>query len=782
MKKKAIKLATSTAIAASAFVAAAPANQADAAVNVDQLVKDAENAAGALKWAISVEGTADGKTAPHALYNLTKDTNKAAQAAVAKASGAQKVLYTARLQAVELQISRAMAYIDGITAGKKIEGDTATLNAAIAAKDLDKVEDAYHKMTKEYRKQAALLDRVYGQSTRDVIRNATKKPAEAAIEAVKVDVTVKMHLDAADKAIKANDLKAAGESLEKAQAWLDKVSATFKAELTKSSEDVVNALPLKVSSVSALDKTTVEVKFTKAVDVASVSHFAFDNNLSVSSVVLSTDKKVATLKTTTQVEGKTYTLSYKGENTGKNFTVGKSAADDKLTVDATDVARFDKGTSRLYVVTLKNPDGSVFKGKAKVDLQKLTSALKANGVTTDAGTAILQSVNGVTGVASTNGFNANITTWEGLVNDGKLNIIVANASLANTTSVGVAPVITMNSKADNVFDADDKSVEGGAVIFLEQAANATNNLFTDIDVKYVNKDANFFTATTTGGTVEVKYNYDSNDIYQVNGNAVTEADFESKLSKADRIDVNYQNNAKNGQSIFNITVDHNTADLTVTTPSKGTLRVTNSYYTLVGTAQPGYTVHVYRNNGNNAVHDSGEQLIGKVVADSNGNWSLGVNLDTNQLNDFVVVQEITGVTVANGKAGVQVKLQHGNYIITGAVFADTNTNGSVDLGEVATITTTSGDTVKIADGASITVKDFDGTYATFTNGVNNTKIEKDSTNGNIFRITFGSANGSISGGDGKLTGNLIIDSVTGITNQDNIVLNIKDSTDAVINN
>ena len=71
MKKKAIKIAASTAVAASAFVAAAPANKADAAVNVDQLVKDAENAAGALKWAISVEGTADGKTAPVAIYNLT---------------------------------------------------------------------------------------------------------------------------------------------------------------------------------------------------------------------------------------------------------------------------------------------------------------------------------------------------------------------------------------------------------------------------------------------------------------------------------------------------------------------------------------------------------------------------------------------------------------------------------------------------------------------------------------------------------------------------------------
>ena len=53
MKKKAIKIAASTAVAASAFVAAAPAQQADAATNVNQLATDAQNAGTVLKWAIS---------------------------------------------------------------------------------------------------------------------------------------------------------------------------------------------------------------------------------------------------------------------------------------------------------------------------------------------------------------------------------------------------------------------------------------------------------------------------------------------------------------------------------------------------------------------------------------------------------------------------------------------------------------------------------------------------------------------------------------------------------
>lgn len=76
MKKKAIKIAASTAVAASAFVAAAPAQQADAATNVNQLITDAQNAGTVLKWAISVEGTADYKTEPWAEYNNAKNALK----------------------------------------------------------------------------------------------------------------------------------------------------------------------------------------------------------------------------------------------------------------------------------------------------------------------------------------------------------------------------------------------------------------------------------------------------------------------------------------------------------------------------------------------------------------------------------------------------------------------------------------------------------------------------------------------------------------------------------
>ena len=81
MKKKAIKLATTAAIAASAFTAT---NVSAASVNVDQLVNNVNDASKQLRWAISIEGSADGKTAPHNALNYAKRTVKAVKAKLSK--------------------------------------------------------------------------------------------------------------------------------------------------------------------------------------------------------------------------------------------------------------------------------------------------------------------------------------------------------------------------------------------------------------------------------------------------------------------------------------------------------------------------------------------------------------------------------------------------------------------------------------------------------------------------------------------------------------------------
>ncbi|MFF2753470.1 hypothetical protein ACFVR1_06880 [Psychrobacillus sp. NPDC058041] len=243
MKKKAIKIAASTAVAASAFVAAAPAHQADAATNVNQLVTDAQNAGTVLKWAISVEGTADFVTRPYNQYNAAKKAVAAVEAAAKGLSTSEKLSVDAKLVDAKLQVKRAEAYIDAITSSEKIKDLTSKLNAAIASGDIEKVEPAYHTASAEYRKQAKLLDRVYGQSTRDEIRNAVKPAIEKAVASVKNEVTVNMLVKAADADAKAGKIVEANAKLAEAQAILDANKLQWQAALQKSVTDALAAVP-----------------------------------------------------------------------------------------------------------------------------------------------------------------------------------------------------------------------------------------------------------------------------------------------------------------------------------------------------------------------------------------------------------------------------------------------------------------------------------------------------------------------------------------------------------
>ncbi|MEH7525234.1 hypothetical protein V7149_18470 [Bacillus sp. JJ1503] len=731
MKKKAIKLATSTAIAASAFVAAAPANQADAAVNVEALVKAAENAAGALKWAISVEGTADGQTAPHGLYNLTKDANKAAQAAVAKTSGSEKVLLSARLQAVELQISRTMAYIDGITAGNKIAADTVALNAAIASKDLDKVEAAYHKITREYKKQAALLDRVYGQSTRDVIRNATKAPAEKAFNSVLYDVTVKMALDKVAEATKAQDWKKAGSYMAEAEKYLPKVSATFKDQLTKSKNDAVAALPLQPVSVTRVNDTTVTVNFNKVVDAVAVSHFSFDNDLAVTAVKLSDDKKVATLTTTSQAANKTYTLYYKGVKTNYAF-VKTVAADNSATIDNDTEVYVKTGASRVFTASFINADGTPYRGSVKIKTENgiVIDAINGNNVSTTSDTVVVPNA------------------------DGKITIRVTSSSATN-------------GKVTFIREDNKKEVKTGKTYFVAEDQNSLTNK--EVVVQYVDKAAKYFVGTYN--STNYYFSYDSNDTLYDHGTAINQDTFADNLAKGNRVLLTYKNaGSASSVSDFNIVFKKTLSDIDITTPSVDTTKTNpfrvapNQQFRLNGTGQAGYTVFVYR-------YDSGVgssskyKLHGTTTVDGSGNWTYSnINLVKDELAGFKAIQLPAGQSYSQEITSDETAVWLKGAAFTASVTAKTNvgTLGVLDVNDSVEFTVSTGDTIKLGSTLSIKLRDADGTVATYTDGVLGTKIEELANN--RFKVTFGSSE-DISGGNSVMAGSFVVTEFNGITNQ-----------------
>ncbi len=336
MKKKAIKIATSTAIAASAFVAAAPTQ---AATNVDAQVKAAVDAGTVLKWAISIEGTGDGQTRPWDAYNDAKAKLAKAEAAVAGLSAADKAVATAKLEATKLQISRAQAYIDAITAGEKITTARLALETAIASGNLNAVETAYHGMTAEARKQNKLLDRVYGQSTRDLIRTNYKVAAEKVQASVLYDVTVKMALDKAEAFVTAGDYVKAEAYLTEANNFLSQVSTTFKTVLTNKTAAVAATVTPMVTSVTAINAKKIEVKFNKEVSetqAETLANYTLVGVTGFGTPTLQADGKTVVLTSATAIpNGTTFVVTVDGIATKADANVKTSKYTQTLTFSDT---------------------------------------------------------------------------------------------------------------------------------------------------------------------------------------------------------------------------------------------------------------------------------------------------------------------------------------------------------------------------------------------------------------------------------------------------------------
>jgi SbsC C-terminal domain/Delta endotoxin/Bacterial Ig-like domain (group 4) len=238
LKKKVKKrfIATSTLIG-SAIIAVQPAS-AERLTEAEKAVTSAEALAKALKWEVSIEYRKQ-KYPDHVtdypnmkLFNDTKLALEKAKLAIKKLKGQEKIQLETRLQNnVQLYITRSIAYIDAITAGKKIEHKKTALEKAFNTNiQSDEAEKAYHELTFEIRKQTKLLDRVYGKSTRDLIREEYKKSAEKLVEAIKYTISVKIELDRAQEALLKSDSQTAKMRLDKAQGFLEKITNQTQLE------------------------------------------------------------------------------------------------------------------------------------------------------------------------------------------------------------------------------------------------------------------------------------------------------------------------------------------------------------------------------------------------------------------------------------------------------------------------------------------------------------------------------------------------------------------------
>ncbi|MEH7525664.1 hypothetical protein V7149_20690 [Bacillus sp. JJ1503] len=511
-KKKAIKVLSATAIAASAFVATAPAGTEAAASDVQTLVKKAKDAGTVLKWAISTEGSADGKTRPYAQYNAAKAARDAAVKAINKLPAAQKAGYLADIeQNVTLHINRTMAYIDAITAGEKITVKKQALEAQIEQNLIDgKTEAAYHALSTEIRKQAILLDRVYGKSTRDAIRAQYKKSAETVRDSVKFEVSVKIELDLAKQALAANNTVDVEKHLAEAAKYMKDVkNEAMKTTLTNTLEEVEGQLVPTVKSVSAISATQVEVKFSKAVDAASLfadgKSGAFKSTATVT--INSIDGVAAgTLSGKLSADGKTLTVTTQNP-VSKRYNV---VVDGLSTKDAKAVTKFDEVVSFVADTTAPTILGTerISAGQVKVKFSEPMKAFATVAFKYADGSA----VTGVSGQIEAGASEAVFTMTDNVTSNKEVvaTFIGAQDQAGNLITPNPATVSFVKGAADGIAPTVSSITQTGANTFAVKFSEA-------LLVKPV-----IVVGATTVDTAKVVQDTNDSTVYNVTAPAVLE--------------------------------------------------------------------------------------------------------------------------------------------------------------------------------------------------------------------------------------------------------------------
>ncbi|WP_419393308.1 hypothetical protein [Cytobacillus praedii] len=266
-KKIASKLVVSSALVSSAFVSTINVDAAAQSSSAEKWVKEAENLAGTLKWAISIESAnTDITEIPWDYYNQTKDALKKAREAIKSLPVKERTILETRLnENVELYVStnpnkvgRVVAYIDAVTAGKKIEEKKKALAEKLQKNEIDNTtEKAYHELTKEIRKQGILLDRVYGYSTRQIIRDHFKKSAEQVKEEALYPVSIKIEIDRANEATAAGKYEEAKKRLESANYFLER---GIEKGFIKRENALYTTLSEKINASTEYYKANTETK------------------------------------------------------------------------------------------------------------------------------------------------------------------------------------------------------------------------------------------------------------------------------------------------------------------------------------------------------------------------------------------------------------------------------------------------------------------------------------------------------------------------------------------
>ncbi|RDU37033.1 hypothetical protein DRW41_10110 [Neobacillus piezotolerans] len=196
--KKLANLAITAAFTATFILSPIQSVKTEAAASKAEIyVNQAVYWAGALKWQISVEYKKDVSYPDMKVFNATKDNIQKAKSEFSALPPDQKTKLEAKLRdQAEIHYTRAVAYIDAISSGKKLKAQADLFTTSYNAQpSTDETEKAYHDLTYRIKHTANQLYKVYGSTTREAILKEYKLPAESARNAASNTITAKMAID-----------------------------------------------------------------------------------------------------------------------------------------------------------------------------------------------------------------------------------------------------------------------------------------------------------------------------------------------------------------------------------------------------------------------------------------------------------------------------------------------------------------------------------------------------------------------------------------------------------
>lgn len=353
-KKKAIKLVTATAIAASAVTAVAPA-QSEAASSLTKTISKARATMKKpydryVKSTTKLAGVNSVKADIAKAKKAQKDANTAIKKS--KLSKAEKNKKYAQIKAYVKYITHAENYVKGYEEGQgkrnQLNALSAELNKAVAAKDITAIEkqiaelDATIKQVKKY-----IKDTVYGAKAEGLLYERFTKPSEAALKRAKaalaeLQVPV-VNTEALDSAIA--DFEIVKEEEYTAESYAAYKVAVDAAKEVKVNENATQEEVDAATKAATDAKTALEKKVSNSVTITTASGLAA-NDLAL--MLGAVEYKVeGTVSNSANVEKVEVTFSTDGDSSD---AVPATLTGDsyKVTVEATELfGNYSKATVKV---------------------------------------------------------------------------------------------------------------------------------------------------------------------------------------------------------------------------------------------------------------------------------------------------------------------------------------------------------------------------------------------------------------------------------------------------